>query len=90
MDRTDQYRLRIQNCVGTILDVHSTISERFENQQLLSHFEGLEEAIQTLDMTLLSEGDILMVEQATNALLQEFRALFEAGLLGPVYRQALN
>jgi hypothetical protein len=90
MDRTDQYRLRIQNCVGTILDVHSTISEEFENQELLSHFEGLEEAIQTLDMTLVSEGDILMVEQATNALLQEFRGLFEAGLLGPVYRQALN
>ena len=90
MDRTDQYRLRIQNCVGTILDVHSTISEEFESEELLSHFEGLEEAIQTLDMALVSEGDILMVEQATNALLQEFRALFEAGLLGPVYRQQLN
>jgi len=76
--------------VGTILDVHSTISERFENEEFLSQFEGLEEAIETLDMTLLSEGDILLVEQATNALLQEFRALFEAGLFGPVYGRALN
>ena len=75
MNRTDQYRLRIQNCVGTILDVHSTISKKFENQELLSQFEGLEEAIDTLDMSLVSEGDILMVEQATNALLDEFRAL---------------
>ena len=90
MNRTDQYRLRIQNCVGTILDMHSTISRKFENQELVSQFEGLEEAIQSLDMTLVSEGDILMVEQATNALLNEFRALFEAGLFGPVYGHALN
>lgn len=90
MNRTDQYRLRIQNCVGTILDVHSTISRQFEDQELPSQFDGLEEAIQSLDMTLVSEGDILMVEQATNALLQEFRALFEAGLFGPVYGHALN
>jgi hypothetical protein len=90
MNRPDQYRLRIQNCVGTILDVHSTISKKFENQELFSQFEGLEEAIRSLDMTLVSEGDILMVEQATNALLQEFRSLFEAGLFGPVYGHALN
>jgi hypothetical protein len=90
MNRTDQYRLRIQNCVGTILDVHSTISKKFENQELLSQFEGLEEAIDTLDMSLVSEGDILMVEQATNALLDEFRALFEAGLFEPVHGHALN
>lgn len=90
MDRADQYRLRIQNCVGTILDVHSTISERFENEEFLSQFEGIEEAIETLDTTDLSEGDILLVEQATNALLQEFKSLFEAGLYKPVYGQALN
>jgi len=90
MNRTDQYRLRIQTCVGTILDVHTTISRRFENQDLLSPFEGIEEAIAALDMTFVSEGDILLVEQATNALLQEFRSLFEAGLLGPVYGRVLN
>ncbi|MBW1779923.1 MAG: hypothetical protein JRL30_04210 [Deltaproteobacteria bacterium] len=90
MDRTDRYRLRIQNCVGTIIDVHSIISEEFETEEVLSQFEGLEEAIETLDMSLVSEGDILMVEQATNALLDEFRALFEAGLLEPVYGHALN
>lgn len=76
--------------MGTILDVHSTISKKFENQKLLSQFEGLEEAIGALDMSLVSEGDILMVEQATNALLNEFRALFQAGLFGPVYGHALT
>jgi len=90
MNRTDQYRLRIQNCVGTILEVHSAISRELENRELLANFEGLEEAIQTLDMTLVSEGDILMVEQATNAILQELRTLFETGQVRRVYARELN
>ncbi|MEJ2589312.1 MAG: hypothetical protein P8165_17385 [Deltaproteobacteria bacterium] len=90
MNRTDQYRLRIRNCVGTIIDVHSTVSDAYENEQLVSDFEELEKAIDVLDMSLVSEGDILMVEQATNALLGEFKALFETGMFGPVYGHASN
>ncbi|MCD6306316.1 MAG: hypothetical protein J7M32_08525 [Deltaproteobacteria bacterium] len=90
MDRTDQYRLRIQNCVGTILEVHSAISRDLENQEFLAQFEGLEQAIETLDMTLVSEGDILMVEQATNALLQELRTLFETGQAKRICTRELN
>ena len=90
MDRSYQYKLRIQNCVGTIIDMHSIISEKFENQQFISQFEGLEEAIEGIDMSLMSEGDILMVEQATNALLAELRTLYEAGIFEPVCRHTLN
>jgi len=90
MDRTHQYRLRIQNCVGTIMDLHSIISAKFEDQAYLSQVEGLEEAVESIDVSLMSEGDILMVEQATNALLDEFRSLFEAGIFKPVYRHELN
>ncbi|MFP3912966.1 MAG: hypothetical protein ACLFUT_12900 [Desulfobacteraceae bacterium] len=90
MDITDQYRLRIRHCVGTIIDVHSSINREYENTQVVSEFQDLEKAIEGLDMSLVSEGDILMVEQATNALLGEFKALFETGMLGPVYGRALN
>ena len=90
MDITDQYRLRIQNCVWTIIDVHSTINSEYENEEFLSQFIGLDEAIEALDMSLISEGDILMVEQATNALLREFSGLFETGMFRPVYGNALN
>jgi hypothetical protein len=90
MDITDKYRLRIQNCVWTIIDVHSTINNEDENEEFLSQFVGLEEAIDSLDMSLISEGDILMVEQATNALLKEFSALFETGMFSPVYGHMLN
>lgn len=90
MDLTDQYRLRIRHCVGTIIDVHSTITETYEHTQLSADFEDLEKTIDGLDMSLVSEGDILMVEQATNALLAEFKGLFETGMMGPVYRHALD
>jgi hypothetical protein len=66
------------------------VSDAYENEQLVSDFEELEKAIDVLDMSLVSEGDILMVEQATNALLGEFKALFETGMFGPVYGHASN
>ena len=82
--------MRIQNCVWTIIDVHSTINNEDENEEFLSQFAGLKEAIDSLDMSLVSEGDILMVEQATTALLREFSALFETGMFSPVYGYQLN
>ncbi|MBC8420666.1 MAG: hypothetical protein KJ573_04000 [Proteobacteria bacterium] len=90
MDTSDKYRLRIQNCVGTIIDVHSSISDEYENEEFMSQFQGLEKAIEALDMSLVSEGDILMVEQATNALLGEFKVFFETGDFGHVYGYVLN
>ncbi len=90
MNITDQYRLRVQHCVGTIIDVHSAINEAFINEDFLTHFEDLEEEIGNLDMDMLSEPDILMVEQATNTLLGELKGLFETGTYGMVYRQTVN
>lgn len=90
MDLKKKYRLRVESCIGTIIDVHKTISPNYENQEFLSQFENLQQAIDNLDMSLISEGDILMVEQATNALLGEFREIFEVGALGPVYEELKN
>ena len=90
MDLKKKYRLRVESCIGTIIDVHKTISPNYENQEFLSQFENLQQAIDNLDMSLISEGDILMVEQATNALLGELRDIFEAGKFGPVYDEKQN
>ena len=82
MDQKNKYRLRIQNCIWTIIDVHSTISDEDENEVFLSQFEDLEQNIEKLDMSHISEGDVLMVEQATNALLVEFQSIFDTGNRG--------
>ena len=90
MDLKNKYRLRVENCIGTIIDVHETISAEYENLEFLSVFEGLKQAVRDMDMSLVREGDIWMVEQATNALLQEFRDIFEVGKFGPIYEQQEN
>ena len=90
MDLEKKYRARIQSCIGTIIDVHRTVSEVYHNKIRITEFEALKKAVENLDMSLVSEGDILMVEQATNALLGEFRELFAEGEVGPVYEEQKN
>ena len=80
-----KYRLRIQNCIWTIMDVHATVSDDDETEVILSQFEDMDQNIEDLDMSHVSEGDVLMVEQATNALLVEFQSVFNSGEFGPVY-----
>lgn len=90
MELIKKYRLRIENCVGTIIDVHKIVGDTFGGNELLQQFESLKEAVRDLDMDLICEGDVLMVENATNTLLSEFRPVFEKGELGPVYGQKVN
>lgn len=81
----NRYRLRVETCIGTIIDVHKRCGSHYENKAFLSRFEKLKKAMGNMDMTKVSEGDILMVEKATNALLAEFKPVFEAEDHGPVY-----
>ncbi|MBW1738374.1 MAG: hypothetical protein JRJ69_12685 [Deltaproteobacteria bacterium] len=90
MDLKHKNRLRVENCIGTIIDVHKTISAGYETREFIAQFEQLNQAIGNLDMSVVCEGDILMVERATNALLGEFREIFEAGKIGPVYDEGKN
>lgn len=90
MDRKTRYRLRVENCVGTIMDIHESLCPEYESLEFLSHFRDLREAIYGLDMDVICEGDVLMVEQATNALLADFRSLFQSGDFSVVYARPLN
>jgi hypothetical protein len=86
MEQRSKYRLRVEMCIGTIIDVHKRIQFSFENERLLTQFEHLRRAINAMDMTQVCERDVVLVEQATNALLCEFRPVFEEGDYGPVYQ----
>jgi hypothetical protein len=90
MDLKNINRIRVESCIGTIIDVHRTISTEYKNQELIAQFEQLNQAIGDMDMGMVCEGDVLMVEQATNALLGELREIFEIGKFGPVYDEKQN
>ncbi len=90
MELVNKYRLRVQNCIGTIIDVNKTLSDEYENQEFISQLKELEQNIEDLDMSLVSERDILMIEQTTNALLREFRTIFKMGEFRCVFEQEKN
>ncbi|MFH1481818.1 MAG: hypothetical protein ABIG67_11155 [Pseudomonadota bacterium] len=81
------YLMRVESCIGTIIDVHKSIRHHRGNLEFLSQFQKLKEALHDMDMTKVSEQDVLMVEQATNALLGEFKSMFESGDYGSVYNE---
>ena len=90
MNSRRKYRLRVESCIGTIIDVHKSISYLYEGVEFLSHFEKLKKAVNGMDMSRVCERDVLMVEKATNALLGEFRHIFETGDHGAVYNQLMH
>jgi hypothetical protein len=75
-------RLRVESCIGTIIDVHKSVSDTWENEKILSQFERLRKAVNRMDMSQVSERDVLLVEEATNALLNEFKGAFKDGHFG--------
>ena len=87
MDSMHKYRLRVEICIGTIIDVHKSINYPYGNEEFLSQFKKLKKAVNNMDMSQVSERDVLMVEKATNVLLGEFRPIFETGDYGPVYEK---
>ena len=90
VDTKRTYRLRVDSCIGTIIDVHRVINEEYENEAFMSRFEELRDTIENLDMNSVCERDVVILEQATNALLGEFKMIFREGNLGPVYAQQKN
>jgi len=87
MEIKNNNRIRVLSCLKTIIDVHRTVSLGYDNDKLLEQFEELKQAIDNMDMKQISEGDIMVVEKATNALLGEFRPVFATEKFGLVYGQ---
>jgi hypothetical protein len=90
METQHEFRLRVETCIGTIIDVHRSVSDACETENILSQFETLRKAVKQMDMSQVSEQDVLLVEQATNALLNEFKSMFKAGACGPIYESPLH
>lgn len=73
------YRLRVQTCIRTIIDVHEGLSSELRYNHSIGRFTRLKDTLADTDMNGVSEQDVMLVEQATNDFLAEFRKLFEGG-----------
>ncbi len=81
------YKLRVESCIGAIIDAQKVINEKTELGSLLPRFEELKELVENLDMSLVKEEDVQRIEQATNSLLMELREIFEEAGIGPIYKK---
>jgi DNA-binding FrmR family transcriptional regulator len=88
MEIRQKYRLRVETCIGTIIDVHKRIEFACENEKILDQLEALRKAVMRMDMTRVSEKDVATLEQATNALLCEYKPVFRKGDQGPIYEHS--
>ncbi len=66
-------RLRVENCVDTILDLNERLGEGKIRPEIIKQFERLKESLKTMTDESVDEGDIDRIEEATNQLLAEIR-----------------
>jgi hypothetical protein len=84
MESAQKYRLRVANCIGTIMDVHKKMKSPCKDGRFLSQFEALRKMVRNMDMSKVSEHEVLMVEKATNALLGEFNSAYASAARAPL------
>ena len=90
MNSTEEYILRIKNCITTILDIKKALEPVYGELELLKDFKNLEDVTNQLDVTRISERDVEILENATNSLLKELEALFKSANIKPLYNRLIN
>ena len=66
-------RLRMENCVATILEINQHLGDGRIRPEIIHHFERLVIFLKVVSEENVSEEDIDRIEEATNHLLDEIR-----------------
>lgn len=87
MAASDQstYKMRIENCVNTIIEVHKFLGSQKINPEIIDQFRRLKDVVEVLNIGKVTEDDIEKIELATNSLLSELKVLFECRDVGTIY-----
>jgi len=76
-EQNGMYKMRIENCVNTIIEVHKFLGSQKINPEIIDQFRRLKDVVEVLNIGKVTEDDIEKIELATNSLLNELRVLFE-------------
>lgn len=80
----DTVRLRLRQCMDTIVEVHDFLEGEQVHDSLLGQFDRLRRVLSSLEMESVTPAEVERVEQATNRLLNELKVLFEYRDLGNI------
>ena len=78
-------RLRIESCVTTVLQLHERLGHGMIEDDIIEHFEQLKDSLDFVTADSVDENDIRRLEIATNDLLEQMRAIFDADLMVPLH-----
>lgn len=67
-------RLRMENCVATILEVNRNLGTGRIRPEIIRQFERLKAFVHAVSEETVDEDDIDRIEEATNQLLDEIRS----------------
>ncbi len=67
------YRLRVESCVDTILELDKSLGKGKIRRDIIERFERLKESLGNVPDESIGEEDISRIEEATNELLSEIR-----------------
>ena len=83
--RIHQRHLRLQHCLDTILEVHEFMGGQMIQRDIIQQLEGLKDLINHFQIEVLTEPDLLRIENSTNTLLEELAKIFRLKNLGPIH-----
>ncbi len=84
-----KYIARVKACIHTILEVKERLESVYGELELLKDMKLLEGMEDNIDPNRLSESDVVMLEWATNNLMNELAGLFKAANIKPLYSRDL-
>jgi hypothetical protein len=67
------FKLRVESCVDTILQLDKSLGKGKIRQDVVERFERLRESLENVADETIDERDISRIEEATNQLLSEIR-----------------
>jgi hypothetical protein len=72
-DGRKHFRLRVESCVETILDLNQRLGDGKIKPEIVEQFRRLKDSLQYVTDESVEEKDINRIEEATNHLLQEVK-----------------
>jgi len=70
------FRLRVESCVTTILDLNSQLGDGKIKPEVIQQFVRLKDSLHYVTDETVDEKDINRIEEATNQLLAEIRVVY--------------
>ncbi|SFM75888.1 hypothetical protein [Thermodesulforhabdus norvegica] len=84
-ERSKRAKDRLESCINTILDLNERLGEGKISPDIIQHFKRLKQTFSDLDDAMVDEKEVNRIEDATNKLLQEIRALYGESFLKKLY-----